>query len=142
VNVDISQDSPGPSSRRIAVLVVEDETLIRMLAMDSLQDAGFEVIAAVNAAEAIAILESNARIDFVFTDIMMPGSMNGIELGAWIRARRPDLPIAFTSGVARASMLTLGLRDGEAFFAKPVPFDGLIRHIRATLATAHAAAAT
>lgn len=142
MNVDISQGSSGPSPSRIAILVVEDETLIRLLAADSLQDAGFEVIAAVNAAEAIAILESDARIDFVFTDIMMPGSMNGIGLGAWIRARRPELPIAFTSGVARAIMLTLGLRDGDAFFAKPVTFDGLVRHIHATVAMPQAAAAT
>jgi CheY-like chemotaxis protein len=126
VSVDIRQDN---SAHAISVLVVEDETLIRLLASDSLRDAGFDVTAAAHAAEAIEILEGDTRIDFVFTDIMMPGSMNGIGLGAWIRINRPGLPIAYASGVSRASMLGLGLVEGE------------IRHIRTAVAPAPAASA-
>lgn len=143
MNADTGQDTSAQAAAepRISVLVVEDETLIRLLAMDSLQDAGFDVVVASTAAEAISILRSGARIDFVFTDIMMPGSINGIGLGAWIRENRTELAIAFTSGVARTSMLTLGLRDNDAFFPKPVPFEQLERHIRATVKTRLSAAA-
>lgn len=133
MNGDIGQQASAHPLHRISVLVVEDETLIRLLAIDSLKDAGFEAIGAAHAAEAISILESDQPVDFVFTDITMPGSTNGIGLGAWIRENRPELPIAFTSGVARSSMLTLGLRENDAFFAKPVPFERLERHIRMTV---------
>jgi len=138
VNADIGRQASAHPPHRISVLVVEDETLIRLLAIDSLEDAGFEAIGAVHTAEAISILESDRPVDFVFTDIMMPGSTNGIGLGAWIREHRPELPIAFTSGVARSSLLTLGLRENDAFFGKPVPFERLERHIRVTVAATRA----
>lgn len=135
--IDIRQDN---SAHAISVLVVEDEALIRLLVSDSLRDAGFDVTAAAHAMEAVGILESDTRIDFVFTDIMMPGPMTGIGLGAWIRINRPGLPIAYASGISRSSMLGLGLGEGDAFFAKPVAFERLIRHIRAAVIPSPAAA--
>lgn len=142
MHAGIDQQNSAHLPKKISVLVVEDETLIRMLAVDSLMDAGFEVTGAVNAAEAIETLKSDTHVDFVFTDIMMPGSMNGIGLGAWIRENRPELSIAFTSGVARSSMLTLGLRENDAFFPKPVPFERLERHIRMIFQQAHSTVAS
>jgi CheY-like chemotaxis protein len=68
------------SNRRAVVLVVEDEPLVRFGAMDALQDAGFEVVEAGNADAALAVLSTRDDITVLFTDINMPGSMNGLEL--------------------------------------------------------------
>jgi CheY-like chemotaxis protein len=125
-----------PTRGPIWVLVVEDETLIRLLAADILRDAGFEVVAAAHGGEAVAILKTTDQIDFVFTDIMMPGILNGFGLGAWIRSHRPGLPVAYCSGVLQSRLVELGLKDEDVYFPKPVPFDRLIPHINATVAEA------
>ncbi len=122
----------GPAT----VLVVEDETLIRLLASDSLRDEGFDVVTAASAAEAIAVLESGGRVDFVFTDVTMPGTMNGVGLVNWIRVLRPGLPFAVSSGVPRLRLFELGLRDEDTYFAKPVDFAVLVRHIRSVVTAA------
>ena len=83
---------------RIRVLVVEDETFIRMDAVDMLGRAGFDVVEAANAAEAIKVLELHSDIQLIFTDIDMPGSMNGLELAAAVRDRWPPVKIIATSG--------------------------------------------
>lgn len=120
----------GPAT----VLVVEDETLIRLLASDSLRDEGFDVVTAASAAEAIAVLESGGRVDFVFTDVTMPGAMNGVGLANWIRVHRPGLPVVVTSGATRHRLSELGLGDEDTYFAKPVDFAILARHIRSVVA--------
>lgn len=125
-----------PSAKPISVLIVEDETLIRLLAGDTLRDEGFDVATAVNAADAISLLEGGTHFDFVFTDITMPGTMNGLGLGTWIRTHRPETQVVFTSGVARSSLLGSGLAEGDAFYAKPVNFDRLIHHLRKAAPTA------
>jgi len=129
------ETEPQPTRRPIWVLLVEDETLIRLFASDLLRDAGFEVVAAAHAGEAVTILKSTDQIDFVLTDIMMPGVMNGIALGNWIRSNRPGTPVAFTSGVLRSKLAELGLREEDAYFAKPVAFDRLIEHINTVVAS-------
>ena len=118
----------------VTVLVVEDETLIRLLGSDTLRDEGFDVVTAASAAEAIAVLESGGRVDFVFTDVTMPGAMNGVGLANWIRVLRPGLPFAVTSGVPRLRLFELGLRDEDTYVAKPVDFAVLVRHIRSVVA--------
>jgi CheY-like chemotaxis protein len=82
----------------IRVLVVEDEAFIRMDAVDMLCSAGFDVVEAANAAEAIKVLELHSDIQLVFTDIDMPGAMNGLELAAAVRDRWPPVKIIATSG--------------------------------------------
>ncbi|WP_342778220.1 response regulator [Mesorhizobium norvegicum] len=84
----------------ICVLVVEDEPLIRMDIVDFLLGEGFEVLEAANADEAIDLLEANAQIQIMFTDIDMPGSMDGIKLAAAVRDRWPPVRIVATSGQA------------------------------------------
>lgn len=84
----------------IHVLVVDDETLIRSLLADELRDAGFRVVEAVNADEALDYMSARSDIDLVFTDIRMPGSMNGLELAAVLHDEDPSLPIIITSGNA------------------------------------------
>jgi CheY-like chemotaxis protein len=72
------------------VLIVEDEALIRVALADFLQDVGFKVLEAANANEAVEIIEkASVPIDLVFTDVRMPGTLDGIELAHWIRTSRP-----------------------------------------------------
>jgi CheY-like chemotaxis protein len=99
------------------VLVVEDEFLIRTYAVDVIKAAGFEVLEATNAEEAILILESRTDIRIVFTDIQMPGSMDGLKLAHAVRDRWPPVQIVATSGhqVVQES----DLPAGSLFFPKP-----------------------
>jgi CheY-like chemotaxis protein len=82
----------------IRVLVVEDETFIRMDVVDMLRAAGFDILEAANADEAIRLLECNSDVRLIFTDIDMPGSMNGLKLSAAVRDRWPPVRIIATSG--------------------------------------------
>ena len=84
--------------RKPVVLVVEDENLIRLSALDMVEEAGFEAIAASDADEAIRILESRNDIRAVFTDVHMPGSMDGLRLARVVRNRWPPVALIVTSG--------------------------------------------
>lgn len=106
-----------PGRKRPVVLIVEDELLIRTNAVDMLRDAGFDVIDAVNADEAIMILEGGSTIDVVFTDIQMPGSMDGLKLAAAVRKRWPPIKIVATSGVIKVE--EDDLPAGSRFLPKP-----------------------
>jgi CheY-like chemotaxis protein len=105
------------SSSVPVVLVVEDEPLLRMMAADLVEEAGCMAIEATNADEAIALLESRGDIRVVFTDIDMPGSMDGLKLAAAIRDRWPPVEIIVTSGVSMKS--ADALPDRAVFFPKP-----------------------
>lgn len=82
----------------IRVLVVEDEPFVRLDTVEMLRAAGFDVMDAANADEAIDVLERNPDIELIFTDIDMPGSMNGLTLAAAVRKRWPPVRIIATSG--------------------------------------------
>src|ERR1700733_13275044 len=82
----------------IAILIVEDEPLIRMGVVSQLEDAGFLIYEARNADEAICRLEEHAEIRLVFTDINMPGSIDGLRLAHYARGRWPPVKIIVTSG--------------------------------------------
>jgi two-component system, response regulator PdtaR len=99
------------------VLVVEDSALIRMSAVDLVLSAGYEALEAGDADEAIRILETRDDIDLVFTDVQMPGTMDGIKLSHYIRDRWPPVKLIVASGAAivEESMLPAGSR----FFPKP-----------------------
>ena len=99
------------------VLVVEDEPLLLMLAADIVEDAGFEAVTAPNADKAIEVLAARADIHIVFTDIDMPGSMDGLKLAAAIRDRWPPIEIIITSGKAWPAKSELPSRG--QFFPKP-----------------------
>jgi CheY-like chemotaxis protein len=87
----------------VSVLLVEDEILISTLVAEWLGDSGFSVHEAKTADEALDYLDSGAAVDVLFTDINLPGSMNGAELAQQARLRRPELPIVYASGRYRAS---------------------------------------
>lgn len=102
---------------RVVVLVVEDEPLIRLNAVAMIEDAGFEVLEAANADEAILILENRSDIRIVFTDVHMPGSMDGLRLAHAVRDRWPPIKLIVTSGQMTVSEDELPL--GGRFFSKP-----------------------
>jgi CheY-like chemotaxis protein len=97
------------------VLVVEDEVLIRDFVSEELTDAGFEVIQVGNADEAIAVLEARQDIHLVFTDIDMPGSMDGLKLAVAVRDRWPPVHIIITTGKARP----MSIPANALFIPKP-----------------------
>ena len=105
------------SNRKTVVLVVEDNPLIRMGAVDLMTSAGFEPLEASDADEAIRILEARPDIHLVFTDVGMPGTMDGIKLSHYIRDRWPPVKLIVASGktIVAESQLPVGAR----FFSKP-----------------------
>jgi len=105
-------ESKGP-----VVLIVEDEFLLRMDAVDMIAAAGFEVVEAANADDAIEILESRPDITVVFTDIQMPGSMDGLKLARAVRGRWPPIKIIATSGHVHIG--EIDLPEGGRFLPKP-----------------------
>src|SRR5665213_1676153 len=104
-------------SGRPVVLVVEDEFLIRSHAVDMIAAAGFEAVEASNADQAIEILEARRDITVVFTDIQMPGSMDGLKLARAIRGRWPPIKIVATSG--HVGVRDTDLPEGGRFLPKP-----------------------
>jgi CheY-like chemotaxis protein len=103
----------------VLILVVEDEALLRMIATEYLADAGFEVIEAANADQASRILESRPKVDCLFTDVHMPGSMNGFSLAERAHGHWPHIKLVITSGLMRPAQ---GSLPGHAFFL-PKPYN-------------------
>src|ERR1700732_3476319 len=120
--------APGPSAALRAILVVEDEMLLRMRAVDMVEDAGFTPIEAINADDALAILESRSDIELLFTNIQMPGSMDGLKLAYAVHARWPLIKIILVSG-----QLKLSDSDKPAdsrFFGKPLDVKQMIAEMQ------------
>lgn len=113
------------------VLVVEDEPLVRLDAVDMLTGAGFRVVDATNADEAIAILERRRDIRVVVTDIQMPGSMDGLKLAAMIRDRWPPIALIVTSGQSWVRQHDLPERG--RFLPKPYSGPRLVEAVQAAL---------
>jgi two-component system, response regulator PdtaR len=116
-------------SEKQIVLVVEDDELVRMDAVDMVRDLGFDVVESSNADDAISLLEKRSDIGVIFTDIQMPGSMDGLRLIAVVRDRWPPIALLATSGQASppASALPLGAR----FVSKPYMPHRLKAHLSA-----------
>jgi CheY-like chemotaxis protein len=122
------------SEPRMVVLVVEDETLVRMFIADFLDEAGFKVFEAVSGDEAVQVLQARPDVQVVVTDIEMPGAMNGLELARVIRERWPGVGVVLTSGRERP-------RDGDvpdavAFLPKPYAPFALLRLVQEMLGEA------
>jgi two-component system, response regulator PdtaR len=97
------------------VLVVEDNSLVRIVIADFLETAGFVVIQAVDGAAALLVLASGAEFNILFTDVQMPGPIDGAEVAMMMREQRPDMPIVVTSGHGTPEPLPSGGR----FVSKP-----------------------
>jgi CheY-like chemotaxis protein len=115
-----------PAKSRPVVLIVEDEPFVRLTGADLLAEAGFEVLEAGNADEAMRILEVTPEVRVVFSDVEMPGSLDGLGLARRICQRWPSIGIVLTSGhCLRAETIP---REGR-FLAKPYDGQVLVRHI-------------
>lgn len=110
------------------MLVVEDEPLLRIAAVDMVEEAGFEAVEAADAGSAVEILESRTDIRIVYTDIDMPRGMDGMRLAACIRDRWPPIHIILTSGRKVPRLSDLPAR--AVFFPKPIREDEVLAAMR------------
>jgi CheY-like chemotaxis protein len=116
------------ASKGPVVLIVEDELLLRMDAADVIRSAGFDVVEAANADDAIEILEVRRDITLVFTNIQMPGSMDGLKLARAVRGRWPPIKIVATSGLVDVG--EKDLPEGGRFLVKPYSSEQLAGILR------------
>jgi len=125
----------GESSGNYRVLLVEDEVLIRLSLADELRRAGFAVVEASNADEALSVL--NATYDFavVLTDIRMPGRIDGLDLAKWVRRHAPNTKVVITSANIEPGMD----KEFDAAFSKPVWLPDVIAKLRQLLPRAEQA---
>jgi len=122
-----TESSPSALSSK-NVLVVEDEMVLRMRAVDIVEDAGFTAVQAVNADEALSILESRSDIALLFSDIQMPGSMDGLKLAHAVHDRWPSIKIILVSGQVKVS--DTDKPTDSRFFGKPLEGKQMIAELQ------------
>jgi CheY-like chemotaxis protein len=119
----------GTSPRELTVLLVEDEVLIRLMLADELRSQGLQVLEASNADEALTVLQSSLPVHLLFTDIRMPGEMDGVALAKFAHARFPRIKsIIGSSGTPERS-----IDFADAFLAKPYDLHELVEQVRRLL---------
>jgi len=139
-----SAPPPEGKAKRIApplagtvILVVDDDAAVRAIAVMQLERLGYAVRQADDAQAALQIIDSPDRIDLLFTDVIMPGGMNGKELAVEARRRRPGLPVIFTSGFPGTSQDEgIAFDAGDVLLRKPYRRAELARAVREMLARA------
>jgi PAS domain S-box-containing protein len=125
---------PAAASGR-TVLVVDDEPDVRQLVTDVLREQGHIAIEAADGPAALRVLQSNARIDLLVSDVGLPGAMNGRQVADAARTHRPGLKVLFITGYAEAALLTNGqLEAGMAVLSKPFPLEALAGKVREMVA--------
>ena len=118
-----------------SILIVEDDALVRKYVITQVQSLGYRTLAAGNASEALTIINQGEEIDLLFTDVVMPGTVNGRQLAIEALNRRPSLKVLYTSGYAKDAMTHDGRLDADALLlAKPYRKVDLARMIRNALA--------
>ncbi len=128
---NVIQDRPSPVGRGEVVLVIDDEPTIRMLIGELLAEAGYAVIEAPDGPAGLKVLESNARIDLLITDVGLPGGLNGRQIADAARVNRPDLKVLFITGYAENAVVSKGrLEKGMYVATKPFKMDELAARIR------------
>jgi PAS domain S-box-containing protein len=120
---EVTESALG-AARKGRVLLVEDDDEVAALTMDMLQQLGYETVRVASAEAALGALANGRAIDVVFTDVMMPGAMNGIGLARELRRRRPDLPVLLTSGYSDSGWREAGVSNTE-MLAKPYRLEEL-----------------
>lgn len=130
---NLPSDSPFAAVGQ-RILVAEDELLIRLMVSEELREAGYDVIEACNADEALAILNSAVQVDLLFSDVRMPGSLDGLGLLAFARSTFPSLPVIIASGHLEPR---LGLDCGAAqVLTKPYRLEAVVEAVRDELGRA------
>jgi CheY-like chemotaxis protein len=130
VRCDGDLDPVTRADIRRGILLVEDEVLVRMMIADAFRDAGYTVIEAANAHEALEVLRHNSiDVRAILSDIRMPGRIDGVGLARTVRSHYPAIRVVLTSG----HLAALDWADHDGFFAKPYDADALVRHINSLL---------
>jgi DNA-binding NtrC family response regulator len=114
------------------LLLVEDNFATRWMAAAYLREAGFQVLEAESAAEAIGVLSSGIPIDLVFSDVWMPGEINGHEFAWWMAKHHPTVPVLLTSGEPQ-EVNTIAVGKGRRFVTKPYDLSEVVQHLQAML---------
>jgi PAS domain S-box-containing protein len=126
--------APVDGARQV-ILVVEDEEAVRAAAVETLRDLGYQPVAAADAESALTLIQGDAQIDLVFTDVVMPGNLKTRDFATRIHELRPQLPILFTSGYTENAIVHHGrLDEGVSLISKPYAKDDLARRLAAMLA--------
>ena len=126
----IPSSHPGPDP--IVIIVTEDESALRMLATEVLAEAGYTVVEAARADDALAIIKSRP-VDLLFTDVQMPGSMDGLELARHVRRHWPRVAVLIASG--NSNPASTELPYGSRFLRKPYSTNQLLADVRELAAT-------
>lgn len=126
-------DAPQPTPAH-TILLVEDEVLVRLVIAEHLRDCGYRVLEAATASEAMAVLESDITVDVLFTDVQLPGHLDGFGLAQWCRQRSPGIRVIITSGLDRAAHRASDLCADEPYLKKPYAPTNLVLEIRRLLA--------
>jgi CheY-like chemotaxis protein len=127
--VSATQDT---NERRATVILVEDELLLRWPAGEYLRDAGYRVIEAASASEAIAVLSSGTQVDLVFSDINLTDAMSGHALARWLASNHPQVPMLLTSG-DRGELGRVTVGAMRAVLSKPYDLSAAAERIRQML---------
>jgi CheY-like chemotaxis protein len=121
-------------TREEVILVVEDEENVRIHSMEILGELGYRVLGASDGPSALAMLESEVRVDLLFTDVVLPSGMTGAQLAARACVLRPALKVLFTTGYARNAIFHHGRLDkGVQLITKPFSFEDLAAKVRDVL---------
>jgi CheY-like chemotaxis protein len=118
------------ATRQQVVLIAEDEVLIRSPVAEYLRISGFKVVEVANATEAIEVLVAGTVIDLVFSDIEMPGPMDGVGLARWMSRHHPSIPVVLTSSINHSARTT---EMAALFLRKPYHLSEVTTHIRSLL---------
>ena len=130
MGVTAAHGSAAREPRERTILVVEDEVLVRLALAETLRDRGYAVVEAANADEALSVLASSVPIDVVLTDVNMPGSLDGVALGRYVRMTWPELKLIVVSGRA----VPVAVMDAaHAFLPKPYEPQRVLNAIDAVL---------
>jgi len=132
---EIDNSSSDHTDPPLTILVVEDELLIRLAIADFLRDCGFRVLETGSADDAVQILSSEETVQVIFTDIQMPGALDGFGLAHWVRKERPDLKVILTSGVRQAIGAAADLCGEGGLILKPYEAEEVERRIRQLTST-------
>jgi PAS domain S-box-containing protein len=127
--------APSIQGGHETILVVEDDRLVRNYVLTQLHSLGYVTLDAANGAEALALVEAGNQFDLLFTDVIMPGAMNGRQLATELQKRRPGLKVLFTSGYTENAIIHHGRLDsGVLLLAKPYRKSDMAGMIRKALA--------
>ena len=127
---------PDPNERQPAILLVEDDILLRVAIGDYLRECGFKVYEAGNGVDAVVILRAKkVTIDLVLSDVEMAGNVDGFALAQWVRKNRPGLALILASGDRKKSAAAKTLCESEPFFARPYDLNKVVLFIRSKLTT-------